>query len=111
MEMTQEQGVLCVSVCICARLSLYLFVSVCVCVCGCVCVCACVFHTWLIKKAVNAAVYAVPSRESLLKSMEMTKEQGVCVRFMYAQRVCVCVCARAPVPMYASYCVRAGSRA
>ena len=102
---------MCFRVYLCASLPVSVCECVCVCVCGCVCVCACVFHTWLIKKAVNAAVYAVPSRESLLKSMEMTKEQGVCVRFMYAQRVCVCVCARAPVPMYASYCVRAGSRA
>lgn len=37
------------------------------------------FHPWLVRKTVGVAVYAVPSREYLLKSFEMTEEEGVWV--------------------------------
>ncbi|KNC87623.1 hypothetical protein SARC_00254 [Sphaeroforma arctica JP610] len=34
------------------------------------------FHSWMIKKAVGVAVYAIPSRHTLLKNMKMTEDEA-----------------------------------
>eukprot|EP01134_Creolimax_fragrantissima_P008337 CFRG8337T1 len=34
------------------------------------------FHTWMIKKAVGVAVYAIPSRAHLLKGMKMSEDEA-----------------------------------
>jgi hypothetical protein len=45
------------------------------------------YHTWLIRKAVGVAVYAVPSRETLLKHLEITEAEGtvVCSQDIYTR--------------------------